>query len=147
MKILFVLKFDNFLRNEEVRRVQKKIRFICGTELCLCVVMVWSVRRPATGLSSGQFVRVASLKNFQNFCWLFLGEIEMFETNLVRKANESCFISTDMWMSKLKSHWKRHSESCEVNCDLQDSIYPIEGWRWSYDLYFLRKTLTTWGYF
>ena len=60
--------------------------------------MVWSVRRPATGLSSGQFVRVASLKNFQNFCWLFLGEIEMFETNFVRKdkENESCFISMDM---------------------------------------------------
>ena len=27
---------------------------------------------------------------------LFLGEIEMFEPNLVRKENESCFISTDM---------------------------------------------------
>ena len=27
----FYEKFDNFLRNEEVRRVQKKMRFICGT--------------------------------------------------------------------------------------------------------------------
>ena len=47
--------------------MQKKMRFICAARyLCFCVGMVWSIRRPATGLLSGQFVRVESQKNFQS---------------------------------------------------------------------------------
>ena len=62
---------DYFLRNEEEWRVQKKMRFICAARyLCFCVRMVWRVRRPATCLSSGQFVEVVSQKNFQIILWM-----------------------------------------------------------------------------
>ena len=39
------------------------------------------------------------------------------------------------WVS-LNLMKKRHSVSCKLNCDFQDSIYTIEWWRWFYDLYF-----------
>ena len=52
------------------------MRFICAARyLCFCVGMVWRVRRPATGLLSGQFVRVVRQKNFQIILWMDFGYI------------------------------------------------------------------------
>ena len=51
--------------------MQKKMKFICVAQyLCFCVGMVWRVRRPATSLLSGQFVRVETQKNFQIILWM-----------------------------------------------------------------------------